>query len=420
MPSDGPRQADREGTPAPRRLKICHIITRLIVGGAQENTIFSCARLDPARYETLLVAGPETGPEGDLQDEARRLGVRLVRVEPLVREPRPRRDAAALAALWRVLRRERPDLVHTHSSKAGALGRTAAWLAGVPAVHTVHGWSFHDYMPWAARRLYVSAERVLARRTQRLIVVSRRDRDKGLRAGIGRASQYVLVRSGVDLGTFRADPAGGAAVRAALGLPAGARVVGAVTRLTEQKDPRTLLRVAARVIPERADVYFVLAGDGPLRRELEETAATLGLGARIRFLGICRDVPALMTAFDVLVACSLWEGLPRVVPEAMAVGVPVVAAGVDGVPEAIEDGVSGLLAPPGDVTGLADRLLRILSDADLARRLAGSARDRVQEFDLSLMIAQLDGVYRDVLAAREPGRARAAARPGLGAPRLDR
>jgi glycosyltransferase involved in cell wall biosynthesis len=380
--------------PVPGRQKVCHIITRLIVGGAQENTILSCALLDPTRYETFLVTGPETGPEGELHSEARRLRVRVIVVPSLVREVSFLKDARTLLALWRLLRAERPDVVHTHSSKAGVLGRTAAWLARVPViVHTVHGWGFHDHMSKMARRSYVWIERLMAHVTRRLIVVSRRDRDRGLELGIGSSSHYVMIRSGVDLSAFRTHPRDRAAIRAALAIPPAASVVGSVTRLSAQKDPDTLLRAAALVARKQPDVYFVVVGDGPLRPDLERLTDRLGLRDRIRFTGIYRDIPAVMSAFDVFVLTSLWEGLPRVVPEAIAAGLPIVASSVDNLAEILEEG-TGLLVPPGAVQPLADGILRLLADPELAQTLVEKARGRVEEFDLSVMISRLDELYR--------------------------
>jgi glycosyltransferase involved in cell wall biosynthesis len=379
-------------------VKMCHVITRLIVGGAQENTLLTCALLDRARYAPLLVSGPQTGPEGDLRGEAARLAVPTRIVSTLVRQPAPPRDLASALRLWRLFARERPVIVHTHSSKAGIVGRLAARWARVPVVvHTVHGWGFHARTPPVRRATYVGLERLAARWTDRLVVVSERDREKGLREAIGSQGQYVLIRSGIDLAPYRDAARHRATIRESLGIPPAAFVLGAVTRLAPQKDPLTLVRAAADVLRRRPDTYLLLVGDGPLRGELERLAASLGVLGRVRLTGIRRDVPALMGAFDVFLLTSLWEGLPRVIPQAMAAGVPIVATGVDGIGEAVEDGVTGLLAPPGSPARLAERVLEIVTAPERGRALALRASARTGEFELATMLRRLDALYTELL-----------------------
>lgn len=382
-------------TASSRRIRVTEVITRLIVGGAQETAILTCARLDPERFEAGLVTGPQTGPEGSLHGWARELDVRLD-VEPsLVRELSPVRDLLALFRLWRRFRRECPDVVHTHSSKAGVVGRLAARLAGVPVVvHTVHGWSFHDHMSRRERAVYVRLERLAARWTDRLVLVTERDRAKGSSEGIGRPGQYVTIRSGVDLTPYGAGD--GSGLHAELGIPAGAPVVGTVARLSPQKDPIGFVEAGAEVLGKRPEAHLVFVGDGPMRGEVERRAAELGVADRLHLAGIRRDVPDVLRAFDVFVAGSLWEGLPRTVIQAMASGVPVVASAVDGIAEAVRDGESGLLVPPGDRRAMAGAVLRILDDEGLATRLADGGRDRAEEFAEGVMIERLEGLYREL------------------------
>ncbi|HZS34179.1 MAG TPA: glycosyltransferase [Methylomirabilota bacterium] len=252
------------GAAPPGRVDVCHVITRLIVGGAQENTVLTCAGLTRTGHRSVLVTGPETGPEGDLRGEAEQRGVPVCVIPSLVRELAPRRDLAALLALRRLFERSRPDIVHTHSSKAGILGRLAARWARVPViVHTVHGWGFHGSTPPVRRAAYVGLERLVARWTTRLVVVSERDRTTGLGDRIGTPGQYTLIRSGVDLAPFRDARQHRAAVRASLGVPPAAPVIGAVTRLAAQKDPTTLVRAAGAVLRDLGEAHLVVVGDGP-------------------------------------------------------------------------------------------------------------------------------------------------------------
>lgn len=379
-------------------IRVCEVITRLIVGGAQETAILTCARLDPDAFDASLVTGPQTGPEGSLHGWARELGV-VLEVEPsLVRELSLLNELRALFRLWRRFRRERPDVVHTHSSKAGILGRLAARLAGVPAVvHTVHGWSFHEHMPRWERRMYVRLERLAARWTDRFVLVTERDRAKGLSVGIGRPERYSTIRSGVDLAPYRTGD--GSGFRAELGIPGRAPVVGTVARLSPQKDPIGFVDAGAEVLEKRPEAHLVFVGDGPMRPEVERRAAELGVADRLHLPGIRRDVPDVVAAFDVFIASSLWEGLPRTVIQAMAAGVPVVASSVDGIAEAVTDGTSGLLVPPGDRRALAEAVLRVLEDTDLAGRLADDGRARAEDFSEGTMIERLEGLYRELADA---------------------
>lgn len=381
------------------RVKVFNVITKLAVGGATETALRSCAGLDPARWEAILVTGPQRSPEGDLFEEADRLGVPVRVVPSLGRPIRPVRDLRTLVELVRLFRRERPDVVHTHSSKAGLVGRLAARVARVPViVHTVHGWSFHDGMSPVVRLAAVAGERLAARWTWPLVVVAEVDAETGLAAGIGQVAQYAVVRSGVDVEGLRRSGTSRAGARAELGIPEGAPVVGTVTRLCQQKDPATLLRAARLMVELRPEAHLVVVGDGPMRGEVEQMIADLGLGAHVTLLGRRSDVDALLPGFDVFVLSSRWEGLPRVVLEATAVGVPVVSTDVGGIAEAVEDQESGLLVPPGDSVALGNALVRVLGDRVLGARLAAAATARVGEFDAGRMLDALDDLYSGLVA----------------------
>jgi glycosyltransferase involved in cell wall biosynthesis len=376
------------------RVKVFNVITKLSVGGAQETVLRSSSMLDARRWESVIVAGPDLAPEGDLHEEAARLGVEVMTVPSLHRPVRPLTDLRAVVELVRLLRRERPDVVHTHSSKAGVIGRLAARLAGVPViVHTVHGWSFHEGMGRLPRALAVAVERLAARVTSAMVVVADRDADIGRAARIARPDSYALVRSGVDLAAFRGAASQRAAARLALGVPEGVPLVGTITRLFPQKDPRTLLHAARRIVDARPDARVVVVGDGPLRDEVEALVDELGLRRNVTLLGSMTDVAALLPGFDVFLLSSRWEGLPRVVIEAMAVGVPVVSTDVGGVSEAVDDGITGLLAPAGDDGALAAAVLRILGEPGLAASLVDGAAARIDEFDAATMVEALDDLY---------------------------
>jgi glycosyltransferase involved in cell wall biosynthesis len=379
-----------------RRYRILHLITRLELGGAQQNTLFCVERHDRERFEVELMAGAG----GMLDDEALAIPDASIHLLPYLKHPiAPLWDLVALFRLWRHFKGGRIDLVHTHSSKAGILGRLAAALAGVPVIiHTAHGWSFNDTQPVWLRRLYIALERLAARFSKRLITVSSIDREKGLHLGVGRPEQYELLHSGIDQESFRTPDTSREAIRAALGFDRSHKVVGTIACLKPQKAPLDFVRAAAAAHAEDDSLRFFIAGDGELRPQLKRLLAELGLQDVVRLLGWRRDVADLLHAMDLFLLPSLFEGLPRAVLQAMAAGVPVVATAVDGTPEVVEDGVTGLLIPPGKPDVAARRTIEMLADDDLRERCVMQARRRLsREFDIHQMVRDLDRLYVGLL-----------------------
>jgi len=390
-------RADASRRPVP----VVHVITQLELGGAQQNTLDTVRRIDRERFRPQLVCGPG----GLLDEEARRLADVPVHFLPeLVRPVRPLRDLAAtrrIAALLRPLAAAGPAIVHTHSSKAGVVGRRAAALARAgPIVHSLHGYGHAALSPGPVRALGLWAERRAARHTDAFVAVSRATIEAGRRLRLFGDRPVHLVRSGVDLAHYAGADAARAATRAELGLPADAPVVGLIGNLKPQKAPLDFVELAARVAGRRPECRFFLAGDGELRPVVEARIAERGLGGRLTLLGWRRDVPALLGALDVLVLTSAWEGLPRVCPQAMAAGRPIVATAVDGIPEAVHDGINGRLFPPGDVEAGAAAVLALLDDPALRRRLGEAGRAAAGEFAVERMIAQLEALYDELLAGR--------------------
>jgi glycosyltransferase involved in cell wall biosynthesis len=382
--------------PDPGPIPVLTVITKLELGGAQQVALYTLSGLPREKYTRHLIAG-----EGGLLDaEARALPDVRVNLWPGFRHPiRPLLDLSTLWRLAAYLRRERIRLVHTHSSKAGLLGRLAAAWAGVPVrVHTVHGWPFHAGQPAPVRCAFIAVERWAARFTTKLIAVSEATRDEGLRLGIGRPEQYEVIYPGSDLSAFA--PGGSeirAAVRSEFGFPPAAPLVGMVACLKPQKAPQDLL-VAAREVADRApQVRFLLVGDGELRPALEAQLRKLRLEDTVKLAGWRQDVPRLMAAFDLLAHSSLWEGLPCVFAQAQAAGLPVLATDVAGAREIIANQRSGLLVPPGDPLRLAEALLGLLRDP--ARRLAMSqaAPAQARPFQREHMLAKTLELYARLL-----------------------
>jgi glycosyltransferase involved in cell wall biosynthesis len=380
-------------------IPVLHVITRLIVGGAQENTLYTAARLDPLHYKVEVICGPQTGSEGSLIEEARAQGIPLTIMPDLLRQVSPLHDSKALIGITRFMRQGGYAIVHTHSSKAGILGRLAARLAGVPViVHTVHGWSFHDYMPSITRRIYILLERWMARFTDAIIVVAEKDIEKGLRAGIGHRMQYHLIRSAIPLVEFDPSRADRVMIRRQLGLPLNSPVIGTIGRFSAQKNPLDWVRVAGIIGRARPEVCFIMVGDGPLRPQVEAIIKQEGLADRIILTGLRRDASQLLAAMDIFMLASLWEGLPRTIPAAQAMGLPVVANRADGTTEAIQDGLNGYLCTPGDLEGMASRVSTLLDDPALRAGMGQQGRSKaVAQFDLYNMIEGIDRLYRQLM-----------------------
>lgn len=373
-------------------MRVCHVITRLIVGGAQENTLASCIGLRARRYEVDLVVGPQTGPEGSLHEQARAAGVPMIVLPELLRAPNPLADVPAARALTRLFRERRYDLVHTHSGKAGFVGRWAARRAGVPiVVHTIHGPSFYRYQNPVGNWLFCWAEKVAAEWTTQFVSVADAMTRQYLAAGVGRPNQYITIRSGMNVRAFleaRPDPE----LRAPLGIGDGDLVVGKVARLFRLKGHQYLFDAIPRILREIPNVKFLLVGDGPYRERFERMA-----GPQVVFAGLVPpgEIPRYIALMDVLVHLSLREGLPRTLPQALACGKPVVAFDVDGAREVCRDGETGFLIPAEDTDRLAEAVIRLLRDPVLAHRMGATGRKLVAaEFDEEQMVEQLDALYR--------------------------
>jgi glycosyltransferase involved in cell wall biosynthesis len=385
--------------PSGRPLRVLHVITRLIVGGAQENTLLTAIGQHRLGMEVTLLAGPDPGPEGDLHQAARKGGVALHVLPRLVRPIRPLNDLVALLQIYHFIKRGGFDVVHTHSSKAGILGRIAARLAGVETVvHTLHGLAFHPYQAAWKNALYIRLKRNVAPLSDFIIGVSQKTIDGALAAGIGRRHQYVKVFSGMDLQPFLeiGSRMTVAEARRRLSIPEGALVVGKIARLFPLKGHDLFLRAAARIAAEETECRFLFVGDGILRREIEEQARKLGIGERTIFAGLVppEEVASYIQAMDVVVHTSLREGIPRVIPQAGAVGKPVVTYDLDGAPEVVRDGVSGFLVPPGDVEGVARKTLELLRDPSLREEMGSRGRSFAAEhYPADRMVDAVNAVY---------------------------
>ena len=379
-------------------LKVMHIITRFIRGGAQENTLLTVRGLAKRpEYKVWLVTGPGLGPEGDLLPATAGCGAQVVVVEDLRRAIHPWRDWRAYGALRRAIRSVRPDIVHTHSSKAGILARKAAKDEKVPRiVHTIHGLPFHDYENRMMNRLYVWLERNAARYTDRIICVADAMTEKAAAAGVAPKEKFVTIYSGMDVEPFSRGY-DVARVRAGLGLGPGDVVVGVVARISPLKGHEFVIRAAPEIARRHPGVRFLFVGDGALRPQMETLARRKGVLDRIVFAGLrdWSEIPELVAAMDVLVHTSLREGLARVLPQALLSKVPVVSYDVDGAREVVIPGQTGWLVERESVDGLAAAVCEALGDLGRARAMAQAGRELCRRrFPAEVMVDAIGTEYR--------------------------
>ena len=384
-------------------MRVIHIITRLIVGGAQENTIATVLGLrQKPGVEASLISGPTTGPEGSLESEVSKIPGLLTIVPELVRSVHPLQDFLALRQLEKILREQKPDIVHTHSGKAGILGRLAARRAGVPVIiHTIHGPSFGNFQNAAANFIFRAAEKYAARATTHFVVVADAMKNQYLAAGIGQPEQYTKIFSGFALEPFLTAK-NDLELRRKLGIAPGDFVIGKIARLFKLKGHDDLFAVAPELVRRNPKIKFLLVGDGEWRGRFENLAKSRGLEKNFIFAGLVppAEVPRYVGIMDALVHLSRREGLPRALPQALAAAKPVVAYDCDGAREICLDGQTGFLVQPGDLTGLKNRLLQITNDPTLCKTFGKSGQDFVREnFAVEKMVDAIYNLYLKLAAA---------------------
>lgn len=385
-------------------MHVAHIITRMIIGGAQQNTLFNCE--DQHRDhgdEVTLITGPALGPEGSLMERAHACGFRIIELDAMRRNIDPLRDWQSYRQLIRILRELQPDIVHTHSSKAGILGRAAAAKVAVPAVHTIHGASFHRGQSALAFRVYQMLERHAARWTDAFISVCDALTEQYVAAGVAPAGRFTTVYSGMEVEPFLEPPRPRDEVRAELGLADGHVAIAKVARLFHLKGHEYLIQAADRVVAACPSARFVLIGDGILRQQFEQQIADLGLREHFILTGLVPPdrIPELINACDIVAHTSVWEGLARVLPQGLIAGKPVVSYDIDGAPEVVIPGETGFLLPVESIAELADALCQLVESPELRQRLGETGRDRCREiFCHHYMTARIREVYQQVLHRR--------------------
>lgn len=379
-------------------MRIMHISTRLIVGGSQENTVLSCEGQTALGHAVSLVYGPIYGPEGSLLSRAQRTGtIELIETPHLVRQIAPFTDRRCLRDLKELIRAWKPDVVHTHSSKAGILGRIAAWKLGVSkVVHTIHGLPFHPYQNKLIHSLYVRSERYAAKRCHTIVTVADAMTEQALAQRIGKREQYVTVYSGMEVEQFLEPAWTRDEVRRELGLAEDDFVLGTVARLAELKGHDDLLDALRETMLGNPRLKLLWVGDGYWRDRLLNKVNEMGLAKQVIAVGLVppTDIPKYMQAMDALAHPSYREGLPRAVTQASLSGLPTIVYDLDGAPEVCQHEKTGLLVRPGDSGALRNAVVWMMKHPQDRVQMGQAGREFCRHrFDAKTMVAQLEKVY---------------------------
>ena len=400
-----------------RKIKLLYAITKLELGGAQKQLLSLISHLDKQRYIPSLI----TAPNGLLIKNALSIeDLRLTRLRFLERPINPLKDLLTLCQIYSFIKKNKIDIVHTHSSKAGILGRWAAVLARAKfIIHTVHGWSFNEYQNFFLRKIIICLERLTALITDKLIVVSEHDLQKGLDNHIGNRDKYRLIRYGIDYSEFIKDDRN---LREQLGIGVHDLVVGMVSCFKPQKSPQDFIRLTLLVnkilhrlysVKNRDSqnnpqfynqVRFILVGDGILRKKIERLIFRFNLGRQVILTGWREDISRILSVMDIFVLTSLWEGLPISVLEAMVASLPVVATNTGGIAEVVREGKTGYLVLPGDMKTMAERVAFLLTDKDLRSQIGQNAKDHlVSDFFLENMVKNTEDLYQALIKRKLEG-----------------
>lgn len=376
------------------RINLLYVITKLELGGAQIQLLSLISNLNRDKFKVFLF----TAKDGILVEDAAAInGLTLEKSGSLERTINPFKDLFVLMRIFLFIKRNKIEIVHTHSSKAGILGRLAARMAGVKVIlHTVHGWSFNNYQPSAVRNLFIFLERIAAKFTRKIIVICEHDLQKGLDNRIAGASKYAIVSYGVDYKRFKNNI--GLIAKQNLGIETEELLITNISCFKPQKSPLDFIKLAALVRPVYPKVKFLLVGDGELRKEIEKSVKQLNLEDRVILSGWRRDIPEILSLTDIFVLTSLWEGLPVTVLEAGIAGVPVVATDTGGIREVVSEGETGFLVAPGNLLDMRDKLDVLLRDSALRKSMGNRARVFLgDKFSLGNSLSKTNALYEDLL-----------------------
>ncbi|MBU1261662.1 GT4 family glycosyltransferase PelF [bacterium] len=374
--------------------KVVRIIARLNVGGPAIHTIILSSGLNKERFSTTLICGAEGENEGSMRQEAKKRGINLIFLPELGRELHPIKDIITLIKLFWIIKKIQPDIVHTHTAKAGAIGRLAAWLAGVPVIiHTFHGHVLHSYFSPVKTKLFIWIEKFLGRITDRIIVLTESQRKEILGFGIGKENRFFVIPLGLELDKFYNIEGKRGILRKELGLSSETPLIGIVARLVPIKDHRTFVFAAKLLLEKIPEAKFIVVGDGPERANIERFVEELKIQDAVFFPGFREDLDIIYADLSLLVLSSLNEGLPVAIIEAQASGKPVVSTNVGGVPELIKDGETGYLVPVKNPEMLAEAMEKILKSPDSAKRMGEAGKESSKKYRAERLMQDIENLY---------------------------
>ncbi len=392
-----------------KKIKILRIISRLNIGGPAIHTIVLSHELDKMGYQTVLVKGSEGIKEGNMMTLAKEKNVNPILISELKREIDLKNDLKAFYKIYKLIKSERPDIVHTHTAKAGAIGRIAAWLARVPVIiHTFHGHVLEGYFGRLKTWIFIIIERILARLTDSIITLSEGLKNELVHMKIASFKKISVIPLGLELDRFINPDIRKNTFKISLGISENTLLVGIVGRLVPIKGHRVFLEAVRKIMGLRLDisdlqpVKFIVIGDGELRSELEKYTDELGIREHVIFTGFRSDLPDIYADTDIIVLSSYNEGTPVSLIEAMTAGVPIVATKVGGVSDLIHDNVTGLLVPAGDADALAAGIIRLLDDHALRKQMGANAQKTVYpKYDVSNLVKNMDELYNILLKKKK-------------------
>ena len=383
----------------PDKIKVLHIITRLDKGGSAENTFLTVKGLDKKRYDVTLMSGPVQDPSQERRSQVEECGIQYIHNPVLVRNINMVYDAIALFKICRFLTKEKFDVVHTHTSKAGLLGRFAAKFAGAPlVVHTPHGHVFFGYFGPLKTKIFILLEKLANRMTDKIVALTHREKADYISYRTCPEEKITVIHSGIELNKFQEYPlAEKTKLKKEIGLPGDSFVVGTVGRLVPVKGPEFLIKASQTIIPAHPNTYFLFAGDGPLKKDLQKKAKEAGEEKNIVFLGWRDDIAHILSVFDVFCLPSLNEGMGRVLVEAMAHGIPIVASEVGGIPDLITPGKNGFLVPPKNPEELAKHIQILIEDENKRRKMGEAGKKMAPRFSHDTMVKNIAELYEELL-----------------------
>jgi len=397
-----------------KHIKVIHVITRMDMGGSAQNTLLTALHHDFQHYNVWLIKGStlesamtktETKLVEDQLETAKKQGIEIIDVPSLVRRISPINDLRALVALFRLMRKIEPHIVHTHTSKAGILGRLTAWLARVPTIiHTPHGHVFYGHFGRSLSRIFLQVEKLLGIITHHQIALTPEEGKDYLNLGVAKSKNISVIHSGVDLNCFKRSTTKSNPKRNELGIPPDSLVVGYVGWLIPIKGVTYLVDAMAEVLQRHPNSLLVLVGKGDEKGEeevkLSKQVENLGIVDNVRFLGWRPDVNEIMGCFDIFVLPSLNEGMGRVLVEAMANGLPIVASSVGGIPDLVKHGENGLLVPPADEGSLERAISALLSDEARRKHMGETGKRICSPYSIEAMVEKIDDLYSRLLEER--------------------